>query len=54
MLNARVSVPTPRNESVLAYAPGSPEKRALKQQLAEFAGSQLEVPLISGGKDVET
>ncbi len=54
MLNARVSVPTPRNESVLAYAPGSPEKRALKQQLAEFAGSQLEIPLIIGGKDVET
>jgi len=54
MLNARVSVPTPRNETVLGYAPGSPEKRALKQQLSEFAGSQLEIPLIIGGKDVET
>jgi 1-pyrroline-5-carboxylate dehydrogenase len=54
MLNARVSVPTPRNETVLGYAPGSPEKGVLKQQLTEFAGSQLEIPLIIGGKDVET
>lgn len=54
MLNARVSVPTPHNETVLGYAPESPEKLALKQQLTEFASSQLEIPLIIGGKDVKT
>ena len=54
MLNARVSVPTPRNEPVLGYAPGSPEKHALKQHLGEFAGSQLEIPLLIGGKEVTT
>ena len=31
-------VPVPKNEPVLSYAPGSPERAALKKALAECAG----------------
>ena len=54
MINARVSVPTPRNESILSYAPGSPEKLALKEQLRAFSDEAIEIPLIIGGGDVTT
>ena len=54
MLNARVSVPTPRNEPALGYAPGSSEKRALKEQLDQFARDQIEIPSIIGGRNVTT
>ena len=54
MNNARVSVPTTRNEPVLNYAPGSPEKATLKTQLDIFAGETTEIPLIIGGREVRT
>ena len=54
MINARVQVPTPVNEPVLNYAPGSPERRALTAQLAEQAGRRIEIPLIVGGAEVTT
>ena len=54
MNNARVTVPPPRNEPVLSYAPGSPEKAALKSQLASFADGSVEIPLIIGGREVTT
>ena len=54
MINARVQVPTPVNEPVLNYAPGSPERRALTAQLAEQAGRRIEIPLIIGGAEVTT
>ena len=54
MNNARVTVPVPRNEPVLGYAPGSPEKAALKSQLQTFAAGSVEIPLIIGGREVTT
>ena len=54
MNNARVSVPTTRNEPVLNYAPGSPEKATLKTQLDIFACETTEIPLIIGGREVRT
>ena len=54
MINARVRVPAPVNEPVLSYAPGTPDKRTLKAQLREFAGKQIEIPLIIGGSEVRT
>ncbi|MEE2638762.1 MAG: L-glutamate gamma-semialdehyde dehydrogenase [Acidobacteriota bacterium] len=54
MNNARVAVPTPRNEPVLSYAPGSAEKAALKNQLSAFGDGTVEIPLIIGGRDVTT
>ena len=54
MNNARVTVPPGRNEPVLGYAPGSPEKAALKSQLETFAAGSVEIPLIIGGREVTT
>src|SRR5512133_2227910 len=47
-------VSSPRNEPVLAYAPGSPERAALKHALGAVAGADVEIPLRIGGRDVRT
>ncbi len=53
-MDAIVKVPRPSNEPVLNYAPGSPEKAALKAQLKKLLGETMEFPLILGGKEVKT
>ncbi|MGB8933222.1 MAG: L-glutamate gamma-semialdehyde dehydrogenase [Anaeromyxobacteraceae bacterium] len=47
-------VSSPRNEPALAYAPGSPERSALKRALGAVAGTEVEIPLRIGGRDVRT
>ena len=54
MTNSSASVPEPRNEPVLDYAPDAPERRTLKAQLDRFADGSFEIPLIIGGRDVTT
>jgi 1-pyrroline-5-carboxylate dehydrogenase len=54
MLNANVRVPAPANEPVLAYAPGSPERAALKTRLTAMLGEQLEIPVVVGGREIRT
>ena len=54
MQNTRVTVPTPHNEPVLGYAPGSPEKTAIKAQLDAFGTALIEIPLVIGGRNVAT
>ncbi len=54
MANAFFKVPTPENEPVKSYAPGSPEKIALKAALAEYKSTQTEIPMIINGKAVKT
>jgi 1-pyrroline-5-carboxylate dehydrogenase len=53
-MNAIVKVPRPQNEPVLSFAPGSPERAALKAQLKKMLSETLEIPLIIGGKEVRT
>lgn len=48
------SYPIPVNEPVLAYAPGSPEKKRLKEVLAELKGKEADIPMYIGGKEVRT
>ncbi len=54
MRNAIVSVPTPRNEPVLAYAPGSPERKTLRAQLAKMSSEIVEITPVIGGRRVAT
>lgn len=54
MSNAYFQVPQPYNEPVQSYAPGTPERRALKNTLAELSSQQMEIPLIIGGKEIKT
>ena len=46
--------PTPVNEPVRNYAPGSPERASLKARLEELSASEIEVPMVIGGKPVRT
>jgi 1-pyrroline-5-carboxylate dehydrogenase len=50
--NARVEPPPPTNEPVLGYAPGSPERKVLKQALVDLAGEGLEIPMVIGAERV--
>lgn len=48
------NVPTPVNEPVLNYAPGSEERVALKAALAEARAKEIDVPMYIGGEKVTT
>jgi 1-pyrroline-5-carboxylate dehydrogenase len=47
-------VPTPVNEPVRAYAPGSAERRHIQTSLAATADDRLEIPLVIGGKRLKS
>lgn len=48
------SYPMPANETVLSYATGSPERKRLKEVLAELKKQQVDVPMYIGAKEVRT
>ncbi len=47
-------LPGVKNEPVKSYAPGSPERSALKQKLDELNKGGLDLPMVIGGKEVRT
>jgi len=53
-MNGKISVPPPRNEPVLSYAPGTPERTELKARLSEMASTVVDIPLLIGGEEVRT
>ena len=53
-MNGIVRIPTPKNEPVKAYAPGSTETLSLKEKLAELRANQLDIPMYIGGEEVYT
>ncbi len=53
-MSGHFQTPPPVNEPVREYAPGSPERASLKAKLVEMASTEIDVPLIVGGEDVET
>ncbi len=54
MNNAYFQLPKSKNEPVLAYAPHSTERAALKKALAEAKSQSIDVPMFIGGKEVRT
>ena len=54
MTDAIFTVPAPVNEPIWNYAPGSPEKAALKHAIAQAKSEQKKVPMFIGGKHVHT
>lgn len=46
--------PMPVNEPVLNYAPGSAEKKRLKEVLKELKSERIDVPMYIGGEEVRT
>ncbi|MDP6538325.1 MAG: L-glutamate gamma-semialdehyde dehydrogenase [Planctomycetota bacterium] len=54
MTHGAFQTPTPVNEPVREYRPGSPERSSLEVALAECAGASADVPLIIDGNEVRT
>lgn len=47
-------VPEARNEPVLSYAPGTPERAKLEQTLKELYAQEIDVPMVIGGQEIRT
>ena len=54
MVNNVVRPPTPINEPVLGYLPGSEERAQLKAELLKQENEILEIPCIINGEEVYT
>lgn len=48
------TAPTPSNEPILGYAPGSPERTSLEAEVARQLGEVVEIPCVVGGKEIYT
>lgn len=53
-MNAIFTPPTAKNEPILSYMPGSPEKSALKQMLSEMKSQTADIPMWINGAKVHT
>ncbi|WP_114748141.1 L-glutamate gamma-semialdehyde dehydrogenase [Pleomorphovibrio marinus] len=54
MLKGFFEVPTPYNEPVREYAPGSPEKESLQHAIADARSKVLDIPMHIGSEEVRT
>lgn len=54
MLKGFFNVPHPVNEPVLSYAPGSKERKLLKEALAEARSKVIDIPMYIGGQEIRT
>ena len=54
MNNALYNFERPKNEPVLSYAPGSPERLCLKDELDRQMAQVVDIPLVIGGKEIRT
>jgi 1-pyrroline-5-carboxylate dehydrogenase len=52
--NGNRRVPAPVNEPIKSYAPGSPERAALKDRLRSMSTDRADIPLIIGGQEIHT
>jgi 1-pyrroline-5-carboxylate dehydrogenase len=51
-MNGTSSIPLPKNEPILSYAPGTPERAELKAELKRLGGMMTEIPAIVGGQEI--
>lgn len=54
MSNGILNVPTPLNEPVRSYAPGTSERASIERRLAEMLQETPDIPVIIGGREVRT
>lgn len=47
-------LPPPINEPIRSYAPGTPERAALKARLKAMEGERPDIPVVIGGKEIRT
>ena len=53
-MSGLANIPHPHNEPVLSYAPGSPERAALKGALSAVGGERPDIPAVVGGKEIRS
>ena len=54
MVNAPPNAPAPQNETVLTYAPGTPERAAIRKTLRSMSREPVDIPLVIDGKEIRT
>jgi len=54
VVNAVSVIPAPRNEPVLSYAPGTPERAAIREALVSLASEKRELTPVIDGRPVRT
>jgi 1-pyrroline-5-carboxylate dehydrogenase len=54
MFNGLFHIREPKNEPILSYAPGTPERAELKAELERMRKNPVEVPCLIGGREVRT
>lgn len=54
MLKGFFNVPTPTNEPVYSYAPGTKERTLLKEAIAAARATELDIPMYIGGEEVRS
>lgn len=54
MHNAYFKYAEPKNETVLNYAPGSPERKKLQQTIADMKAAPRDIPMYINGKEVRS
>ncbi len=54
MANAFFEVPLATNEPVFQYAPGSPEREAVKREIARQKANPMDIPMTIGGQPIRT
>jgi 1-pyrroline-5-carboxylate dehydrogenase len=54
MSNDFSKIPLPKNEAVLSYAKGSPERKLIQDELKKQLSHQIEIPIIINGEEIKT
>ncbi len=54
MKGAIYRIPEPKNEPLLNYSPGSPERDSLMKELKRMRSEEADVPMIIDGKEIRT
>ena len=52
--NSQFRVPTPVNEPVYSYAPGTPAREALVAKYNELYAAHVDIPMVINGEEVRT
>ncbi|MGH7631292.1 MAG: L-glutamate gamma-semialdehyde dehydrogenase [Gemmatimonadales bacterium] len=48
------NIPLPKNEPVLSYLPGTPERVSLKAMLGTVGAQSIDIPVVLGGREIRT
>jgi len=53
-VNGTFNIPAPKNEPIFGYAPGSPERAALKAELKRLSSTVTDIPAVIGGEEIRS